>query len=243
MKPKSIISFLICFISVTVCIFAAPVQAAETYKLSIANYKVIISGSEYKDEDLPILNYQGNTYAPMRSMLEAAGLKVDFANGVATVESGGTPVVTNSSAAQPVKNDYTLSKANYKVIINGKEYTDENLPILNYEGQTYAPMRSMLEAAGLKVDFANGVATVEAPQSGAALNPNINDYMTVREIFESTNLIPSFNRDDRTVEVYNNNKELLLVIPNEYTHEFDGMLMILKSYYESDLKPLIDKNK
>lgn len=243
MKLKSIISSIVCFICTAVCFYTVPVQAAETYKLSAANYKVIINGSEYQDANLPILNYQGRTYAPMRSMLEAAGCEVDFSNGAATVQSGGTPVISNSSASQTVNKEYILTKANYKVVINGKDYQDDSFPILNYDGRTYAPMRSMLEAAGLTVDFANSVATVKTSQNSDSGNPNINDYMTIREIFESTNLMPSFNMDNRTVEVYNSNKELLLVIPKEYTHEFDRVMMILKSYYESDLKPLIDKNK
>jgi len=56
-------------------------------------------------------------------------------------------------------------------------------------------------------------------------------------------LIPSFNIGNRTIEIYNDKKELLLVIPKEYTHEFGESMMILKSYYESDLKLLIDRNK
>ena len=233
--------FCLCLIlsySVTVC------EASEQYRLSVAEYQIKIYESNYHDEGFPILNYQGRTYAPMRSMLEAAGFKVDFTNGVVTVESGGRiSVAAESPSSQPTKKDYILKRADYKITIDGKDYIDDSFPILNYEGRTYAPMRSMLEAAGLNVNFENGIAIIEAPANFTADNPNITDYMAVREVFENTSLIPSFNIGNRTIEIYNDKKELLLVIPKEYTHEFGESMMILKSYYESDLKLLIDQNK
>lgn len=65
----------------------------------------------------------------------------------------------------PVKaavEQYILYKADYKVEINGKEYTDPDNPILTREGVTYAPLRSMLSAAGLDIGWNadTGVATV-----------------------------------------------------------------------------------
>jgi len=146
---------------------------------------------------------------------------------------------------------YKLSVAVYKAFINSSEYNDANLPILNYEGSTYAPMRSMLEAFGLKVEFANSAVNVEtagasiAGGTSAANEPNVNDYMSVREIFEFTNLMPVFVVSDKTIQVRDSNSNILLTIPKEYTHEFadSGLLMIQKSYYDSTLKPMIEKYK
>lgn len=49
--------------------------------------------------------------------------------------------------------EYICYKADYKVMVNGVEYISEDLPILNYKGYTYAPFRSILEAAGLNVNW------------------------------------------------------------------------------------------
>jgi hypothetical protein len=54
-----------------------PVKAAiEEFICYRADYKVLVDGTEYTNTELPILNYKGNTYAPFRSILEAAGLTV-----------------------------------------------------------------------------------------------------------------------------------------------------------------------
>lgn len=56
-----------------------PVYAAiEEYICYKADYKVVVRGIVYSDPELPILNYKGNTYVPMRGILEAAGLSVNW---------------------------------------------------------------------------------------------------------------------------------------------------------------------
>jgi hypothetical protein len=47
--------------------------------------------------------------------------------------------------------EFLCYKADYRVMIDGKEYNDPDRPILNYKGSTYAPLRSMLEFAGMNV--------------------------------------------------------------------------------------------
>jgi hypothetical protein len=56
----------------------------------------------------------------------------------------------------PVKaaiEEYICHKADYKVMVNGTEYANSDLPILNYKGNTYVPFKSTLEAAGLNVNW------------------------------------------------------------------------------------------
>jgi len=62
--------------------------------------------------------------------------------------------------------EYICYKADYRVMINGKEYKDPDLPILNYKGYTYAPLRSMLEAAGLNINWNAelGIAEITTPE-------------------------------------------------------------------------------
>jgi len=53
------------------------------------------------------------------------------------------------TSAIPIKasvQEFLLSKVTYDIMIDGVEYLDEEKPILNYQGTTYAPLRSLLEA-------------------------------------------------------------------------------------------------
>jgi hypothetical protein len=49
--------------------------------------------------------------------------------------------------------EYICYKADYKVVVNGAEYANPDLPILNYKGNTYAPFASILKTAGLNVTW------------------------------------------------------------------------------------------
>jgi hypothetical protein len=71
--------FVIGFLVGAILFSIAPVSAAiEEFICYKADYKVTINGSEFISEDLPILNYKGNTYAPFRPILEKAGLNVNW---------------------------------------------------------------------------------------------------------------------------------------------------------------------
>lgn len=71
--------FVMGFLTAALLFTAIPVGAAiEEYICHKADYKVMVNGTEYVSEDLPVLNYKGSTYAPFRSVLEAAGLNVNW---------------------------------------------------------------------------------------------------------------------------------------------------------------------
>jgi len=71
--------FIAGFVLAAVLFNIVPIGAAiEEFVLNKADYKLIIKGTEYKDPDKPMLNYQGTTYAPVRSLLTAAGLDVQW---------------------------------------------------------------------------------------------------------------------------------------------------------------------
>lgn len=76
--------------------------------------------------------------------------------------------------------EYILHKADYTLIINGTEYTDDELPILNYKGYTYCPVRSVLEAAGLDVSW-----DAELQQAEVKL-PEPTEVMETKESEEAT---------------------------------------------------------
>ncbi len=43
---------------------------------------------------------------------------------------------------------YILTQAQYKIVVNGVEYTDTEYPILNYNGTTYVPLRAVGKLLG-----------------------------------------------------------------------------------------------
>lgn len=48
---------------------------------------------------------------------------------------------------------YVLVQAGYPVYVNGQEYTSGEQPILNYQGSTYIPMRSVGDILGADVQW------------------------------------------------------------------------------------------
>ncbi|GMK36951.1 hypothetical protein PCCS19_00040 [Paenibacillus sp. CCS19] len=48
---------------------------------------------------------------------------------------------------------YLLVEAGYPVYVNGQEYTSGEQPILNYQGNTYVPMRSVGDILGADVQW------------------------------------------------------------------------------------------
>jgi hypothetical protein len=77
--------------------------------------------------------------------------------------------------------EYICYKADYKVMINGEEYISEDLPVLNYKGNTYAPFRSILEKAGLNVAW-----NAELNQAEVTSNPTSTQNNNVEEIIMNT---------------------------------------------------------
>jgi hypothetical protein len=89
--------------------------------------------------------------------------------------------------------EYICHKVDYKVVVNGVEYVNEELPGLNYKGSTYAPFRSILEAAGLVVNWnaEYRVAEVNIPEGGIA------------DMRGKPPTIQLYYRDDMTFTMYN----------------------------------------
>lgn len=63
---------------------------------------------------------------------------------------GGALMLAGSSLADSIR-QYMLSDANYPVYVNNGVYLSEELPIMNYEGYTYIPMRAVGEVLGATV--------------------------------------------------------------------------------------------
>ncbi len=57
--------------------------------------------------------------------------------------------------------EYVLTKINYTILVNNEEYQNDELPILNYQGQTYIPLRSIGLLLDAKVDWNSELRQVE----------------------------------------------------------------------------------
>lgn len=73
-------------------------------------------------------------------------------------------------SAMPIKaaiEEYILYQADYKLMINGQQYSDPDLPLLNYKGFTYAPVRTVFTTAGMNINWnsVSGQAEVNTPET------------------------------------------------------------------------------
>lgn len=75
---------------------------------------------------------------------------------------------------------------NIRITLNGatfspKDAKGQEVPLFSYNGTTYAPVRAICEAAGLKVDFdsANYTAVLTTQDQYIASTPSASDYITV----------------------------------------------------------------
>ena len=92
---------------------------------------------------------------------------------------------------------YLLVKAEYPIFINNSIYS-EDLPLLNYQGFTYVPLRALSQLLGVQIDCNDSLRRVEiirgsqSPENIAFRNIIVNgskgDYSVVGEarVFEAT---------------------------------------------------------
>lgn len=137
--------FIMGFLTAALLFTALPIGAAiEEYICYKADYKVMVMGTEYTNKDLPILNYKGNTYAPFRSILEAAGLNVNW-----NAELGQAEVTTPNT-----KEDDTMSTNNNAISDIPKEIVVDDVSVLDvseksgiqvasYEGVEYVSIQEL----------------------------------------------------------------------------------------------------
>lgn len=79
-----------------------------------------------------------------------------FAMGVVV----GALLMVSTFAIASTVNQYLLIKADYPIYVDDKIY-ESNLPILNYQGSTYAPLRAISELLGVKIMWNEELHRVE----------------------------------------------------------------------------------
>lgn len=135
-----------------------PVSAViEEFICYRADYKVMINGKEYTHDTLPILNYKGNTYAPFRSVLEAAGLKVNW-----NAELGQAEVIT------PV-NSITMTDLDASTL---QRATLNNLAGIEYNGVFYVETSSLIQNYGIVLNRKSDIVQIISKKTGQVLTLN-----------------------------------------------------------------------
>jgi hypothetical protein len=150
---------------------SVPISAAiEEFICYRADYKVLINGEEYISEDLPVLNYKGNTYAPFRSILEKAGLEVAWNADLGQAE------VSSPTSAQIDNGEVNKMSIEYDVITGlpvgaeyvEREYDSRKYKAISYNGKTY------ISESDLK-----RVYNIAYSTKGTFINKDTNETVTI----------------------------------------------------------------
>jgi hypothetical protein len=81
--------------------------------------------------------------------------------------AGSVLMFTISSFAATVKH-YMLVESSYPIYVNGQTYTSTDLPVLNYNGSTYIPMRAVGEVLGASVHWNEALRRAEIQYGAGA---------------------------------------------------------------------------
>jgi hypothetical protein len=85
-------------------------------------------------------------------------------------------------SAIPVKaaiEEFILYKADYKLVINGVEFNDPDVPLMNYKGYTVGSVRKILEAAGIPITWNAKLGQAEVTSNPTSVKFNIEEENTV----------------------------------------------------------------
>lgn len=142
-----------------------PASAAiEEFICYRADYKVMVNGSEYINPDLPILNYKGNTYAPFRSILEKAGLNVNWNAELkqAEVTSNPTSAQISSEEGSSMNTATTIEYDPVTGLPVGAEYVENekdgrSYKTIKYNGEIYISMVDLKTIFGIENKFIDGL--------------------------------------------------------------------------------------
>jgi hypothetical protein len=149
---------------------AMPSMAATqktTYSLTEASYPVFVNNVAYTDGKLPMLNYQGSTYVPLRSVGDLLGASVAWDDALRRVH------ITASEDIRPCNNAFcnvSVNGSNGRYIVSGTARVFE--AVMNYaveDGHNYLleQFHTLAEGAPAWSPFA---IELEIPESGQPVN-------------------------------------------------------------------------
>ncbi|KIL38492.1 hypothetical protein SD70_25970 [Gordoniibacillus kamchatkensis] len=160
---KKLIIGIIIGISITATssVFA---DSVKEYILTKIDYPILVKGKEYTNADLPALNYQGNTYVPLKAVGDVLGAAVTWneqlkrveigevavspVNGASGASGQGTSsaVIQTPTESKPVQSNVPQIAKNL-IFVNNQQVTPE---VLYKQGNEFlAPIRLLSESLGV----------------------------------------------------------------------------------------------
>jgi hypothetical protein len=89
---------------------------------------------------------------------------------MAGIVIGSALTLTTSVFADSIK-EYILTKIEYPIMVNGSEFKSNELPALNYQGNTYLPLKAVGDVLGKPVKWNDQLKRVEIGEINADLTP------------------------------------------------------------------------
>jgi hypothetical protein len=116
-------------LTLTTSVFA---DSIKEYILTKIEYPIMVNGSEFKSNELPALNYQGNTYLPLKAIADALGKPIKWNDDLKRVEIGVAPSPTPSPELTPEQRaEQTKQLLNSKVQKLYDEYKAKGIELIN----------------------------------------------------------------------------------------------------------------
>ena len=164
---------------------------------------------------------------------------------------------------------FILTKVNYPIIVNNQEYTNSELPVLNYEGNTYVPLKAVGKLLNAEVKWNDGLNRVEIGDCSTIIeennvksttNTDLKENIVIKDSIEYISLISindkyyKFDKgycfeytDSQTKFVYKERQvddgswiiNELLEISNNVLTIINGKTCIQYNYYINNILPLI----
>lgn len=115
MKKGLLMLLLGVFLGAVATLATPGYAAVKQYILTQITYPIVVNGVEYKDAELPILNYEGSTYVPLAKLGDLTGVNYKWNDTLKRVEIGAVPdaVETTPEGATGDKKS-TCDNANQK---------------------------------------------------------------------------------------------------------------------------------
>lgn len=194
-------------ITLTTSVFADTIKE---YILTKIEYPIYVNGNEFKSNELPALNFQGNTYLPLKAIGDALAKPVKWNDQLKRVEIGEVNVSTGN--LEPLRGYTSVLKLNgdlyqvrnelyFFVDENGKYYIDSSL--ISSFLPLYAISENLYEIQKIDNPFLKG--TIEAKIS-------YQDHIDYQQKFASV------NQNYWEYKLYNHNKSDFYFVstkPNE----------------------------
>ena len=172
-------------------------ETAKEFVLKTVSYPILVNGETYVSEELPVLNYEGHTYIPMRAIGDVLGANVEWnqeafqAEITYGLEEGPENTafrqvkVSGSNGSYTVTGEARIFEANMSYALSdGHRYLLEAHHTLGAGAPAWSPFELKIELEPDQIPQ-NGTITIELFEYSANDGSKINVLIVPLESFES----------------------------------------------------------